>query len=38
MNFLKTFFPVEVKQKQKENERSAGVDRYGTEYEKCTLM
>lgn len=38
MSFLKTFFPVEVKQKQKDNEQSAGVDRYGNDFDKCTLM
>ncbi|KAL8719864.1 MAG: hypothetical protein Q9225_003189 [Loekoesia sp. 1 TL-2023] len=38
LNFLKTFFPAEVKQKQKDNERSAGVDQYGSDYEKCVLM
>lgn len=38
MNFLKTYFPIEVKQKQKENERSAGVDQYGNDFGKCNLM
>ncbi|KAL8810124.1 MAG: hypothetical protein Q9223_003789 [Gallowayella weberi] len=38
MNFLKTFFPVEVKQKQKENERDSGIDQYGEAYEKCIVM
>ncbi|KAL8711119.1 MAG: hypothetical protein Q9220_004500 [cf. Caloplaca sp. 1 TL-2023] len=34
MNFLKAFFPAEVKQKQKDNERNSGVDQYGSDYEK----
>ncbi|KAL8785937.1 MAG: hypothetical protein Q9213_003086 [Squamulea squamosa] len=38
MNFLKTYFPVEVKQKQKDNERNSGIDQYGSDYEKCTIM
>jgi len=38
MNFLKKFFPHEVKVKQKENERSLGVDQYGKEYSRCSVM
>ncbi|KAL8735665.1 MAG: hypothetical protein Q9166_000834 [cf. Caloplaca sp. 2 TL-2023] len=34
MNFLKTFFPREVKQKQKDNERNSAIDRYGSDYER----
>ncbi|KAI9717424.1 MAG: hypothetical protein M1812_004776 [Candelaria pacifica] len=37
-NFLQKYFPEEVKAKQKENQRAAGVDKYGNEYEKCILM
>ncbi|KAF4301347.1 putative RING finger protein [Botryosphaeria dothidea] len=37
--FLVKYFPDEVKAKQKENERAAGVDRYGEAYnDKCTVM
>ncbi|EOD45043.1 Zinc finger RING-type protein [Neofusicoccum parvum] len=33
------YFPEEVKAKQKENERAAGVDRYGEAYnDKCVVM
>lgn len=40
MEFLKTNFPREVKIKQKENERAAGVDRYGEDFDKakCAVM
>lgn len=40
MEFLKTNFPREVKMKQKENERAAGVDRYGEDFDKakCAVM
>ena len=38
MNFLEKYFPLEVKVKQKENERSIGVDRYGKAYSRCSLM
>ncbi|EKG12194.1 Zinc finger RING-type protein [Macrophomina phaseolina MS6] len=38
-NFLAKYFPDEVKAKQKENEKAAGVDRYGEAYnDKCTVM
>ena len=37
-NFLKTFFPLEVKIKQKENERDSGLDQYGEDYTKCIMM
>ncbi|GME22042.1 Zinc finger RING-type protein [Neofusicoccum parvum] len=38
-NFLRKYFPEEVKAKQKENERAAGVDRYGEAYnDKCVVM
>ena len=37
-NFLKTYFPVEVKLKQKENERDSGIDQYGEDFAKCILM
>lgn len=37
-NFLKNFFPLEVKLKQKENERNSGIDQYGEEYAKCIMM
>lgn len=37
--FLVKYFPDEVKAKQKENERAAGVDRYGEAYnDKCAVM
>ena len=38
MTFLKAKFPDEVKAKQKENERAAGVDHYGEGYAKCMVM
>jgi hypothetical protein len=38
MVFLRAKFPKEVKAKQKENERAAGVDRYGDDFDKCSLM
>ena len=40
MEFLKSNFPREVKIKQKENERAAGVDRYGEDFDKakCAVM
>ena len=39
MKFLKTYFPAEVKMKQKQNEHDAGVDKYGEAYDKkCELM
>ena len=40
MDFLETNFPDEVKVKQKENERAAGVDRYGEDFDKakCAVM
>ena len=38
MNFLKRFFPREVKVKQKENERDMGIDQYGKEYSRCNVM
>ncbi|ORX97288.1 RING-14 protein-like protein [Clohesyomyces aquaticus] len=38
-DFLKKWFPDEVKAKQKYNELMAGVDQYGEVYkEKCTVM
>jgi E3 ubiquitin-protein ligase BAH len=37
--FLKKWFPDEVKAKQKYNELMAGVDQYGEVYkEKCQVM
>lgn len=37
--FLKKWFPNEVKAKQKYNDMMAGVDQYGEVYkEKCTVM
>jgi E3 ubiquitin-protein ligase BAH len=37
--FLKKWFPDEVKAKQKYNELMAGVDQYGEVYkEKCSVM
>ncbi|KAF2144436.1 uncharacterized protein K452DRAFT_245276 [Aplosporella prunicola CBS 121167] len=40
MNFLKKYFPDEVKEKQKQNEIAAGVDLYGEAYAdaKCCVM
>jgi len=38
MRFLETYFPKEVREKQKENERAAGVDQYGEEFAKCSVM
>ncbi|KAI9844492.1 MAG: hypothetical protein M1837_005575 [Sclerophora amabilis] len=38
INFLKRYFPDEVKAKQRENERAAAVDKWGEEYDKCTVM
>ena len=39
MTFLKEKFPLEVKAKQKENERAAGVDQYGENFDtKCAVM
>lgn len=38
MNFLKKYFPIEVKRKQKENERGMVVDQYGEEYAGCRTM
>ncbi|KAI4286154.1 MAG: hypothetical protein L6R38_000136 [Xanthoria sp. 2 TBL-2021] len=38
MKFLKAYFPLEVKQKQKDNERGSAIDQYGSDYEKCTMM
>lgn len=38
LTFLNEKFPKEVKLKQKENERAAGVDQYGEEYQKCMVM
>jgi E3 ubiquitin-protein ligase BAH len=38
MAFLQARFPKEVKVKQKENERAAGIDQYGEDYDKCILM
>jgi len=38
-DFLKKWFPDEVKAKQKYNELMAGVDQYGEVYkEKCNVM
>lgn len=37
-NFLTMFFPVEVKLKQRENERDSGIDRYGESYAKCIIL
>jgi hypothetical protein len=37
--FLKKWFPQEVKQKQRHNEVMAGVDQYGEVYrERCNVM
>lgn len=38
LSFLKRYFPVEVKAKQKENERNAAIDRYGEEFDRCQIM
>lgn len=38
MNFLTQYFPKEVKEKQKINERASGIDRYGEDYDKCGVM
>ncbi len=38
MNFLTKYFPKEVKEKQKSNERASGIDRYGEDYDKCVVM
>ncbi|KAL8849465.1 MAG: hypothetical protein Q9221_005547 [Calogaya cf. arnoldii] len=38
MKWLKAYFPLEVKEKQKDNERNAAVDQYGSDYEKCVMM
>ncbi|KAI9798554.1 MAG: hypothetical protein M1833_004691 [Piccolia ochrophora] len=38
MNFLKSYFPNEVKVKQKENERAAAVDKWGEDCNKCVVM
>lgn len=38
--YLMRYFPKEVKQRQRENERAAGVDKYGESFYKsrCTVM
>ena len=39
MEFLKDKFPSEVKAKQRENQRAAGVDKYGEDFnKKCIVM
>ncbi|KAK5057771.1 hypothetical protein LTR84_011772 [Exophiala bonariae] len=41
MKFLKSNFRADVKQKQKDNELAAGIDRWGAQYEssqKCIIM
>jgi len=41
MKFFKDNFKGEVKQKQRENELAAGIDRWGAQYEqsqKCIVM
>jgi len=40
MTFMKKNFKAEVKQKQKENEIAAGIERWGAQYEraKCIVM
>jgi E3 ubiquitin-protein ligase BAH len=38
MVFLQAKFPGEVKVKQKENQRAAGIDRYGEDFDKCAIM
>lgn len=41
IKFLKTNFKADVKQKQKDNELAAGIDRWGAQYEssqKCVVM
>jgi hypothetical protein len=38
MVFLQAKFPGEVKAKQKENQRAAGIDRYGEDFDKCAIM
>ena len=38
MDFLKKYFPAEVKAKQRENERSAAADKYGKEFPTCEIM
>ncbi|KAI9845461.1 MAG: hypothetical protein M1838_001723 [Thelocarpon superellum] len=38
MVFLQTYFPKEVKTKQRENERAAAVDRWGEGHNRCLVM
>lgn len=38
MRWLRRWFPEEVRQKQKDNEKAAGVDRYGEDYANCSVM
>ena len=38
MKFLKAYFPLEVKEKQKDNERNSAIDQYGGDPEKCVIM
>ena len=40
INFLKKYFPAEVKAKQRANEHDAGIDRYGERYihSTCRVM
>jgi hypothetical protein len=41
IKFLKSNFKADVKQKQKDNELAAAVDRWGAQYEttqKCVVM
>ena len=38
MAFLQAKFPAEVEAKQTENQRAAGVDRYGEDFDKCVVM
>jgi E3 ubiquitin-protein ligase BAH len=38
MAFLQAKFPAEVEAKQTENQRAAGVDKYGEDFDKCVVM
>ena len=38
-NFLKSYFPAEVKAKQRHNEQLAGIDLYGEHFDdQCSVM
>ena len=38
MGFLETYFPREVKAKQRDNERAVAVDKWGEAYVRCLVM